>query len=40
MKNRIKIVMVGLLALIVHLQGTAQESKYKCMLQMTNYDGL
>ena len=40
MKNNLKLWMVGLLILLVNLNVSAQEAKYKCMLQMTNYDGL
>ena len=40
MKNNLKLWMVGLLVLLVNLNVSAQEAKYKCMLQMTNYDGL
>ena len=40
MKNNVQLMMVGLMLLLVNLQASAQEAKYKCMLQMTNYDGL
>lgn len=40
MKNSVKIVLVGLFGLLVNLQVSAQTAKYKCMLQMSNYDGL
>lgn len=40
MKNSVKIMMLGFFGLMVNLQVSAQEAKYKCMLQMSNYDGL
>lgn len=40
MKNNVKLMLVVLLTLLVNLQASAQQAKYKCMLQMTNYDGL
>ena len=40
MKNTVKIIFVGLLGLFLNFQTSAQEVKYKCMLQMSNYDGL
>ena len=40
MNKIIKLVLVGLFGLLFIPQSIAQQSKYKCMLQMTNYEGL
>ena len=40
MKSIIKTTLVGALMCLFSFQATAQTSKYKCMLQMTNYEGL
>ncbi|WP_026979026.1 DUF2271 domain-containing protein [Flavobacterium tegetincola] len=40
MKNSLKIVVVAILGLVVNFQASAQEAKYKCMIQMSNYEGL
>lgn len=40
MKNFIKATLITIFGLVVNQQSNAQESKYKCMLQMSNYDGL
>ena len=40
MNKIIKLVLVGLFGLLFIPQAIAQQSKYKCMLQMTNYEGL
>lgn len=39
MKSTIKIYLVGALLCLLSFQATAQSSKYKCMLQMSNYMG-
>ena len=39
MKSIIKISLISALMCLVSLQANAQESKYKCMLQMSNYMG-
>lgn len=40
MNKIIKLVLVGLFGLLFMPQANAQQAKYKCMLQMTNYEGL
>lgn len=40
MKSSVKFILLGFFGLVVNLQVTAQSAKYKCMLQMSNYDGL
>ncbi|MES2574182.1 MAG: DUF2271 domain-containing protein [Bacteroidota bacterium] len=39
MKSIIKIALTGTLICLLSFQATAQTSKYKCMLQMSNYVG-
>ncbi|WP_413997991.1 DUF2271 domain-containing protein [Flavobacterium sp. W1B] len=39
MKSILKISLVGALLCLLSFQATAQSSKYKCMLQMSNYMG-
>lgn len=39
MKSIIKISLTGLLMCLLSFQASAQNSKYKCMLQMSNYMG-
>ena len=39
MKSIIKISLVSALMCLLSFQANAQESKYKCMLQMSNYMG-
>lgn len=40
MKKSLNIVLIIVLAIFASNQIFAQEAKYKCMLQMSNYDGL
>ena len=40
MNKTIKLAIVGLFSLLFSPQAVAQQAKYKCMLQMTNYEGL
>lgn len=40
MNKIIKLSLIGLLSLLFMPQVSAQQAKYKCMLQMTNYEGL
>ncbi|MDD3005421.1 DUF2271 domain-containing protein [Flavobacterium sp.] len=40
MKNTVKRMLLGLCGVFFIAQTAAQEVKYKCMLQMSNYDGL
>ena len=40
MKNAVRIMLLSLCGVFFISQATAQEVKYKCMLQMSNYDGL
>lgn len=40
MKKIVKLLLVGIVALAFSTQVKAQEAKYKCMLQMSNYGGL
>lgn len=40
MKNSVKLMLIGFFGLFMNLQLSAQEAKYKCMLQLSNYDGL
>ncbi|UFH34489.1 DUF2271 domain-containing protein [Flavobacterium acetivorans] len=40
MNKIIKLVLVGLFGLLFMPQANAQLAKYKCMLQLTNYEGL
>jgi len=39
MKSILKIALKGAFTILLSLQATAQTSKYKCMLQMSNYAG-
>ncbi|AOW09603.1 DUF2271 domain-containing protein [Flavobacterium gilvum] len=39
MKSTLKIALTGTLILLLSFQASAQTSKYKCMLQMSNYAG-
>ena len=40
MNKLIKLAVIGLFSLLFSPQIVAQQAKYKCMLQLTNYDGL
>ena len=40
MKTLIKYTLAAVMAMAFSTQGFAQNAKYKCMLQMTNYKGL
>ena len=40
MNKIIKLALLGIFGLLLMPQANAQQTKYKCMLQLTNYDGL